>query len=85
MAARRLGLSERTLQRRLDEERTSWKEEVRAARVERAKILLTDTDAKISAIAAEVGCATSQSFSALFRRSTGHTPGEFRATTRTKK
>jgi AraC-like DNA-binding protein len=82
VAAKRLGLSERTLQRRLDEERTSWKEEVRAARIERAKSLLVDTDVKIGAVAAEVGCASAQSFSALFRRMTGQTPGEFRASSR---
>jgi len=78
-AARRLGMSERSLQRRLREAATSFQEEVQAARIHAAKRLLVDTDAKLTAIALEVSCGTLQSFSSLFRRATGMTPTEYRA------
>lgn len=78
-AARRLGMSTRTLQRRLHEAATSFQEEVHAARIDAAKRLLVDTDAKLTAIALEVSFETLQSFSSLFRRATGMTPSEYRA------
>jgi AraC-like DNA-binding protein len=78
-AARALKLSERTLQRRLAESSATFQEEVSRARVEVAKRLLRDTDAKLTAIALDVGCASLPSFSALFRRATGHAPSAWRA------
>jgi AraC-like DNA-binding protein len=77
-AAQKLGLSERTLQRRLEDEGSSWNQEAQAARVERAKLLLAGSDEKIAAIAREIGCATPQSFASLFRRLTGLTPSDWR-------
>jgi AraC-like DNA-binding protein len=77
-AAQKLGLSERTLQRRLEDEGSSWKDEAQLARVERAKMLLATSDEKITTIAREVGCATPQSFASLFRRMTGETPSDWR-------
>lgn len=78
-AARQLGVSERSLQRHLHEAGSSFQLEVAEARVAVARRLLADTDAKVTAIALEVGCATSQSFSAMFRRHTGETPSAYRA------
>ena len=78
-AAQKLNLSERTLQRRLEDEGSSWKEESQRARVEHAKLLLAGGDEKITTIAREVGCATPQSFASLFRRLTGETPTDWRA------
>jgi AraC-like DNA-binding protein len=77
-AAKELGLSERTLQRRLSEAGTSFLDELNAARLRAAQRLLVDSDAPITTIALEVGCATPQHFSALFRRATGLTPSEWR-------
>ena len=74
-----LGVSERSLQRQLRQEGTSFRREVDAARIRAARTLLADTDQKITVIALEVGCATLQHFSALFRRMTGETPSEWRA------
>ena len=78
-AVRALGVSERSLQRQLRQEGTSFRREVDAARIRAARTLLADTDQKITVIALEVGCATLQHFSALFRRMTGETPSEWRA------
>jgi len=41
--------------------------------------LLADTDHKITSIAFEVGCASLQHFSTLFRKATGVAPSEWRA------
>lgn len=77
-AAKRLAMSERTLQRRLREAGTSFVDQVNSARIAAAKRLLIDSDAPITQIALEVGCASPQHFSALFRRLTGATPSAFR-------
>ncbi len=78
-AARALGLSERTLQRRLGDHRATFLEEVSRARVAVAQRLLETTQMQLTAIALEVGCASPQSFSALFRRVAGVTPTAWRA------
>jgi AraC-like DNA-binding protein len=78
-AARALAVSERTLQRRLREAGTTFQDELTAARVRAAEELLLDADRKLTAIAVEVGCATLQHFSALFRRATGVSPSAWRA------
>lgn len=82
-AARQLGVSERSLQRYLQAESTSFLDEVQSARIGAAKRLLSETDRKLTAIATDVGCASLQSFSTMFRRVTGETPSEFRARSRT--
>lgn len=78
-AVKQLGVSERSLQRHLQAAGTSFSNEVQAARIAIAKRLLVETDRKLIAIAIEVGCASLQSFSAMFRRVTGEAPSEFRA------
>jgi AraC-like DNA-binding protein len=82
-AARQLGVSERSLQRYLQTEDTSFLDEVQSARIAAAKHLLSETDRKLTTIATDVGCASLQSFSTMFRRVTGETPSEFRARSRT--
>lgn len=81
-AARLLSLSTRSLQRRLIESRTSFRAELLAARLRKAQRLLVDSDDKITAIALEVGCGSSQHLSSLFRKMTGETPTEWRASHR---
>lgn len=78
-AARAVGIAPRTLQRRLEELGTSFVIEVQEARVRAAERLLRETDASVTNIAVEVGCATSQAFSALFQRRRGETPTAFRS------
>ena len=74
-----IGMSERTLQRKLGDLGTSFRDEVAAARVRVAQKLLVDGDAPLTTIALEVGCGSLQHFSALFRRIAGETPSAWRA------
>jgi AraC-like DNA-binding protein len=77
-AARALGVSERTLQRKLGEASTSFQHELADARVRAAQRMLLQTDAPLTNIALEVGCASLQHFSALFRKRTGESPSAWR-------
>ncbi|MBF5043649.1 helix-turn-helix transcriptional regulator [Aggregicoccus sp. 17bor-14] len=83
-AARALGLSERTLQRRLQLAGTTFQAELHRAQVRCAQALLRDSDLKLTAIALEVGCASLQHFSGLFRRLTGESPSHWRARARAR-
>jgi AraC-like DNA-binding protein len=83
-AARSLGLSGRTLQRRLRAEGTTYVAESRKAIIRRAKHLLATTDDKIADIAHAVGCASPQHFTDLFRSDVGVPPAAWRQTVRTK-
>ena len=76
--ARSLGLSQRTLQRRLAKDGTSFRNEVATARVEAAKQMLASSAAPIKIIALDVGFATPQHFSTAFRRVTGAAPTAWR-------
>jgi AraC-like DNA-binding protein len=78
-AAKALGLTGRTLQRRLQTENTTFLAEARKATVRRAKHLLVTTDDKIADIARAVGCTTAQHFTELFRTETGMPPAAWRA------
>ena len=78
-AARALGQSPRTLQRRLRDDGTTFQLEHSGAQVRVAQRLLIDSDAKLESVASEVGCASLQNFSALFRRATGEAPSAWRA------
>lgn len=77
-AARALGMSDRTLQRRLGELKTTFQDQVADARIRAAQRLLKDSDAPITSIALEVGCASSQHLGALFRKHAGTSPSEWR-------
>ena len=77
-AAKALGMSERSLQRRLGDHHTTFQAEVNHARVRIAKQLLRDTDVNLTQIAHDVGCASLGSFSSLFRRATGEPPSAWR-------
>lgn len=78
-AARALGLSPRSLQRRLRDAGSTYQNEIARSQVRAAQRLLRESDASLTAIAFEVGCATPQHFSALFRRIAGETPSAWRA------
>jgi AraC-like DNA-binding protein len=76
--ARELGMSERTLQRRLKEAGTSFQAELNAVQVRMAQGLLLETDMKLTAVAVEVGCASLQHFSSLFRKLVGEPPSTWK-------
>jgi AraC-like DNA-binding protein len=76
--AREMGMSERTLQRRLREAGTSFQTELNKAQVKTAQQLLLETDMKLTAVAVEVGCASLQHFSSLFRKLVGDSPSNWR-------
>ncbi|WP_370289489.1 AraC family transcriptional regulator [Nocardioides sp.] len=80
--AAHLGLSERSLRRRLADAGVSFREVVDGVRHERADDLLTRTDLEVAEIALRLGYAESTSFSAAYRRWTGTTPARARAAAR---
>lgn len=74
-----LGLSERTLHRKLRLHGTSFRDELLAARIDASRRLLGETELKIEVIALRVGCCSHTHLTNLFRRRTGQTPAEYRA------
>lgn len=81
-AANAIGVSLRTMQRRLHSEDTSFQSLLRLERVEAAERLLAETDLKMSAIALEVGFPSSQQLATSFKDVTSMTPSEFQARSR---
>ncbi len=77
-AARELGLSPRTLQRRLRGWGTSFEERRAEVLVALARQRLVETDEDIKCIALDLGFASSSSFIAMFRRATGESPQAWR-------
>jgi len=76
--ARRLGLSERTLQRRLGEQGRKFQEVVSQVRREVAEALLTTTKSSLSEVAFLTGFSDQSSFQRAFKSWTGQTPLAFR-------
>ena len=77
-AARALAISERTLQRRLQQDDLSFQQILMGVRVSAAEALLRDTDRKLADIAAAVGFASAQHFTDVFRRVHGVAPSSWR-------
>jgi AraC-like DNA-binding protein len=78
-AARRAGLSARTLRRRFSAETgVSFRAFVNQARVQRAVELLSASDQPIVEVAFEVGFRSQSAFTQAFRRGMGLTPRAFR-------
>jgi len=75
-AANVLGLSERTLRRRLDDEGTSFRERLDHVRRARALELLAHED--VAPVARDLGFVDARSFQRAFRRWTGMTPVEYK-------
>ncbi|MBZ0237586.1 MAG: helix-turn-helix domain-containing protein, partial [Deltaproteobacteria bacterium] len=67
------------LQRHLRAAGTAFQRELDAARVRVAQRLLETSRASLTEIALDVGCASPQHFSALFRRVAGQPPSAWRA------
>jgi AraC-like DNA-binding protein len=77
--AARLGVSARTLRRRLAAEGTSGLDVLDGVRFERAKRLLGDTAAPMADVAGALGYADEAGFRRAFKRWAGTTPQAFRA------
>jgi len=78
-AAQSLFLSERTLQRHLREAGTSFRSELNFVQIQAAKSLMLDTSHNLKRVASEVGCASLQTFSSLFKKIEGSAPSEWRS------
>jgi AraC-like DNA-binding protein len=76
--ARQLGLSARSLQRRLADMGTSYSELVAEVRLDTACHLLADSDERIGDIAARLGFAGASSFSRTFMRLMKIQPAAYR-------
>ncbi len=76
--AMRLGMSARTLQRRLAEEGRTYQELVDRARRELARSLLRDTQYSLADVAFLTGFSEQSTFTRAFKRWSGQTPRSFR-------
>lgn len=79
-----LHMSTRTLQRELQQLRTSFSEQLRLVRIATAERLLVHSDLKIQTIATQVGLGTASRMSATLRRDRKMTASELRAALRQK-
>jgi AraC-like DNA-binding protein len=79
LVARRLHMSERTLQRRLREEGTSFKAVRDRVREETSRALLSNASLKVEAVGRSVGFSEGSAFSKAFTRWAGRSPARFRA------
>jgi AraC-like DNA-binding protein len=77
--ARELGLSERTLQRRIDDDGTSFRKLLLEARQELAREYLNRPDIDVAEVAYLLGYEDSNSFYRAFRTWEGTTPSQLRA------
>lgn len=78
LIASRLGMSARTLQRRLSDQGQSFQNLVDLARQELAQQLLRDTDYSLAEIAFLTGFAEQSGFTRAFKRWAGQTPRSYR-------
>lgn len=78
VAARDLGMSERSLRRHLATEGTSYRDLVRCALEASADGLLSESSSTIKEIAADLGFVDAAAFNRAFKRWTGLTPAEYR-------
>lgn len=76
--ARRLGMTERTLQRRLAECDVTFRQLLGEQRKERAKLLLGQRKLAIGEVAYALGYSEQTAFARAFRRWTGVTPNDYR-------
>lgn len=77
-AASRMGMSARTLQRRLKEAGTTFRAELDVTRVHAAQHRMLHTTEPLTHIAVDLGFSTLQNFSRQFRRVAGETPSGWR-------
>lgn len=80
--ARALGMSTRSLQRRLNDAKSSLRIERQRRLLRQCERMLESTELDLDAIARQVGASSSSHLIALFRAHHGMTPGAFRASRR---
>lgn len=80
--AERLGLSERTLHRRLAQEGRHFQQIVDDVRRSLAEEFLRNTSLSVEEVAARVGFSEAANFRKAFRKWTGDTPGNYRMASR---
>ncbi|WP_372966187.1 AraC family transcriptional regulator [Marinobacter sp.] len=78
MIAEDLGMTSRTLQRRLSQEGTSYQKLLDEVRQKMAEGYLRDSEMSIPDIALRLGYSETTSFHRKFKAATGKTPGEYR-------
>lgn len=76
--AEKLGMTPRTLQRKLAEEGTGYQELLDELRLEMAQDYLRDSSLNIDEIGCMLGFSEPRSFHRSFKQWTGNTPGQFR-------
>jgi AraC-like DNA-binding protein len=76
--ARQLGLHERTLNRRLRQAGTSFRQELQGVRYQVAQELLVNTRLSLSRIAAALNYSDTSAFVRAFRQWSGMSPGDWR-------
>src|SRR5262245_17670860 len=79
VVARRLAMSERSMQRGLEAERTTFRAVQESVLRELVEALLSNSTLKLDAVAHSVGFGDLAAFSKAFRRWTGCTPARYRA------
>lgn len=77
--AKHFNITPRTLQRRLQQEGTSFKDELKDYRTQQAKQLLNSNSLTICEIAFQMGFNDNSAFHKAFKRWTGQTPKEFQS------
>ncbi len=83
--ARALGLSVRSMQRKLADLGTSFRDEVHAFRTDRAKTLLLGSDHSLIVIADDSGFDSVRAFTEVFGKRTGESPQAFRLRVRAER
>ena len=78
MVAEDLGMTSRTLQRKLSQEGVSYQKLLDEVRQQMAEDYLRNTDMSIPDIALRLGYSETTSFHRKFKAATGKTPGDFR-------
>lgn len=84
-AAKALGMAPRTVQARLGEAESSFREVVARARLERAKLYLCATNMSLASVAALAGYSDERSLYRAFRRDLGTTPDRVRRAGRVRR
>ena len=78
MLAELIGMSPRTLHRKLVERQTGYQEILDGVRFKKAKMLLEESDLSIQEISEQLGMSGANNFVRTFKRLAGTTPGAYR-------
>lgn len=76
--ARQMGMSARTLHRKLQEEGTRFQALLNQTRIHEAREQLSDNTRELASVSSALGFQSRQSFMRWFKQQTGITPGQYR-------